>query len=285
MSTESSSPERSLRSWVASELGARIASAVILGIIALLTAYQGGWPFALFWLLGGVAVACEWVAMTRIEPCRTAQIVLALGVSALTTAYLSSIGATGTFVVTAAAVAAALIVVRTGRDRLWIVIGFFCSAVVAMVPPVVRDDPALGIVGLLWMFAVVWSTDIAAYFTGRRLGGPKLWPQVSPKKTWSGFVGGLIAGTTAGAVVTALAARLGWNPVAGMMPVIIISAAASVVSQLGDLAESALKRHFGVKDSSQVIPGHGGVMDRLDGFWAVSVLVGAMLAVAQLARS
>jgi phosphatidate cytidylyltransferase len=142
----------------------------------------------------------------------------------------------------------------------------------------VRDHPALGIVGVLWLFAVVWTTDIVAYFTGRRFGGPKLWPQVSPKKTWSGFAGGLVAGTLAGLAVPVVARRWGWNPPLGLPALAMLSALASVVGQLGDLGESALKRHFGVKDSGRLIPGHGGVMDRLDAFWAVALLVGAIMA-------
>jgi phosphatidate cytidylyltransferase len=128
-------------------------------------------------------------------------------------------------------------------------------------------------------------TDIAAYFTGRRLGGPKLWPRVSPKKTWSGFTGGLVAGTAAGLLVLQVAKAAGWTAPAGFVTVAAASVVASVASQLGDLAESALKRGFEVKDSSHLIPGHGGVMDRLDGFWAVALLFGAGFAVAYLARS
>jgi phosphatidate cytidylyltransferase len=124
------------------------------------------------------------------------------------------------------------------------------------------------------MFAVVWTTDIAAYFTGRRLGGPKLWPRVSPKKTWSGFIGGVVVGTLAGLLVTVLGQRFGWTAPGSLILVTLGSAVAAVASQLGDLGESAMKRRFDVKDSSHLIPGHGGVMDRLDGFWAVAVLVG-----------
>ena len=123
---------------------------------------------------------------------------------------------------------------------------------------------------------VVWTTDVAAYFAGRRFGGPKLWPRVSPKKTWSGFAGGLLGGTFAGCAIIRLA--LGdWEEQPGLAMVAVISALASVASQLGDLGESALKRRFDVKDSGHVIPGHGGVMDRVDGFWAVAALAGLWL--------
>jgi phosphatidate cytidylyltransferase len=123
------------------------------------------------------------------------------------------------------------------------------------------------------MFGVVWSTDIAAYFTGRLIGGPKLFLRISPKKTWSGFWGGTIAGTLAGLAVAEVGRASGINLPFDRFAVAMLSAAASILGQIGDLAESGLKRHFDVKDSSHLIPGHGGVMDRLDAFWAVCVVV------------
>jgi phosphatidate cytidylyltransferase len=172
----------------------------------------------------------------------------------------------------------------TSYEPGWMALGFAYAAVVAIVPPLVRADPSLGIAAILWMFAVVWFTDIAGYFAGRALGGPKLWPAVSPKKTWSGFLGGLAAAILAGAALAAIASRFGWTPPVSAVGVILMSAVASVLSQLGDLGESALKRRFGAKDSSRLIPGHGGVMDRLDGFWAVAALMGLVLAGTQAAR-
>ena len=134
---------------------------------------------------------------------------------------------------------------RTARDRFWVVSGFLYAAVISIVPPLVRDHPDLGLVGLLWMFAVVWTTDIAAYFTGRRFGGPKLWPEFSPKKTWSGFVGGVLRpAPLAGILVTVLGQRFGWTAPGGLMLAIVGSAIASVASQLGDLGESAMKRQI-----------------------------------------
>ncbi len=127
------------------------------------------------------------------------------------------------------------------------------------------------------MFAVVWTTDVGAFFAGRSLGGPKLWSAVSPKKTWSGFVGGLLGAVAIGTAVAALGPVFGAEPPFGLAAVAVVSAAASLVSQVGDLLESALKRQFSVKDSGHLIPGHGGVMDRLDGFVAVALLVAIAL--------
>jgi phosphatidate cytidylyltransferase len=169
-------------------------------------------------------------------------------------------------------------IMMTRYEPGWVAAGLAYAAVIAIVPPLVREDPRLGIAAILWMFAVVWFTDIAAYFTGRALGGPKLCPAVSPKKTWSGFLGGLAAAIIAGAAVAMIASRFGWQPPVSLPVVVLVSGVASVLSQIGDFGESALKRRFGAKDSGRLIPGHGGVMDRLDGFWAVAALMGVALA-------
>lgn len=271
-------PDRPLlRSLLASELRARVASAVVLAAMALLSAFHGGWPLKVFWLLAGIAVAAEWTAVTRVEPLGPMRATAGLGLTLLAATALLQLGLAAGLAVLGGTAAVLLALGSGRRDGLWASAGLACAAVLVLVPPLVRDDPALGLSGLLWMFAVVWTTDVAAFFTGRRFGGPKLWPAVSPKKTWSGFGGGLLAGTAAGVATASVAARLGWPPVAGLSLVALVSAAASALSQLGDLGESALKRLFNVKDSGRLIPGHGGVMDRLDGFWSASLLVGLLL--------
>jgi phosphatidate cytidylyltransferase len=116
---------------------------------------------------------------------------------------------------------------------------------------------------LLWIFAVVWATDIGAYAIGRQLGGPRLAPRWSPRKTWAGLIGGAGCAALAG---WATARLLGASSV---LPLVLVSAGLAIVGQFGDLAESVAKRRFGVKDSSGLIPGHGGLLDRLDGLLAV----------------
>jgi phosphatidate cytidylyltransferase len=147
----------------------------------------------------------------------------------------------------------------------WIVFGALYAGAMLAAPLVIRADAALGFVAMIFLFAVVWATDIAAYFAGRLIGGPKLWPAISPNKTWSGAIAGTVAGILAGLAVAAVG---GISPIA---PIFILSLLLSVISQLGDLFESGLKRRFGVKDASHAIPGHGGFMDRLDGFVAAAV--------------
>jgi phosphatidate cytidylyltransferase len=132
-------------------------------------------------------------------------------------------------------------------------------------PLVIRADAAFCFVAIIFLFAVVWATDVAAYFAGRLIGGPKLWRAVSPKKTWSGAIAGAAAAVAAGLAVAAVA------DIGNAAAIVALSFALSVAAQLGDLFESALKRRFDVKDASHTIPGHGGVMDRLDGFLTAAV--------------
>ena len=283
MAPDGLSGQNPRRGWLATELSARVASAAVLAAVALAATYSGGWLFALLWLVAGIAVGAEWIAMARLEPRWRLHAVLGAGLFILAVARLTAFSFGGALAVVGVATALTLLFGSTMRDRLWGVAAFLGAAILVLVPPEVRDHTALGIFGVLWMFAVVWTTDIAAYFTGRHFGGPKLWPRVSPKKTWSGFVGGLGGGILAGVAVAWAAMRWGWTSPFGLAAIGLISALASIVSQGGDLAESALKRHFDVKDSGRLIPGHGGVMDRLDGFWAVAVLVGLILLIVQSA--
>ncbi|KQP42870.1 phosphatidate cytidylyltransferase [Methylobacterium sp. Leaf104] len=261
------------------EFQARLVSAILLGAIVLSALVLGGWPFAVIWLAAGIVFAAEWIGMSAVAPRR---LVLALTAATLFGLVLCLHGDAGpgtTLAVGAVGAVLVAVAARGGAGRARALAGLASSAVIALVPAALRDDPALGILGPAWMFAVVWSTDIIAYFTGRTFGGPKLMPRVSPKKTWSGALGGLVAGTLAGVALVMVARDHGWSDLAttSLAAVALVSAVASILSQGGDLVESALKRHYGVKDSGRAIPGHGGVMDRLDGFFAVAVLAGFYL--------
>lgn len=261
------------------EFQARVVSAVLLGAIVVSALILGGWPFAVIWLAAGIVFAAEWIGMSAIVPRR---LILSLTAATLFGLVLCLHGngslAVGLAIVGVGAILVAA-VARDGAGRFRAVAGLLSAAVVALVPTALRDDPAIGLLGPAWMFAVVWTTDIVAYFTGRTLGGPKLMPRVSPKKTWSGALGGLVGGTLAGIGLVVFARDHGWSDLAdaSLAFVGLLSAVASVLSQGGDLVESALKRRYGVKDSGRAIPGHGGVMDRLDGFFAVALLAGFYL--------
>lgn len=135
-----------------------------------------------------------------------------------------------------------------------------------------RDQEPYGFLSILWAVMVVTGTDVGGYFAGRIIGGPKLWPAVSPKKTWAGLGGGV-------ALAFVIGGLFSWATTGTYFyQVCIVSMIAAVVSQGGDLAESALKRHFAVKDASSLIPGHGGVLDRLDGHMAAVLVAAAVTA-------
>jgi phosphatidate cytidylyltransferase len=147
----------------------------------------------------------------------------------------------------------------------WNVIGIFYAAIPAMGLVLIRNDPQWGRPALLWIIALVVAADTGGYLVGRTVGGPKLAPRISPNKTWSG-----LAGAVAGAALVGFLTAFVLNHTDVWM-LTLISAGLGLVEQAGDLVESAFKRHFGVKDTSQIIPGHGGVLDRVDGLLAVAV--------------
>ena len=175
------------------------------------------------------------------------------------------------FAVLAAAAATAVFYEWTrlvrGWGPVWYVSGFVYALAAALALLWVRDRADNGIALVFWGFAIVWATDIGAYFAGRAIGGPKLAPAISPGKTWAGFYGGIVAATiVAGA----------WAMFTGLDPVLLLLAPLfSVAAQGGDLFESWMKRRAGVKDSGRLLPGHGGVFDRLDGLLPVAILTAA----------
>ena len=267
-----------------SELGKRVGSAVVMAGLALAATWAGGWAFTLLWLAAGIVIFVEWIDMSRARR-RTA--LLLVGCGGLVAGAVILRGGPDlarTALAAGCAAAGILLAGASGRDRLWALGGIAYAALAMAVPVLVRDEPALGAPAILWIFAVVWLTDIGGYFVGRALGGPKLAPAISPGKTWSGFAGGLVAGTLSGIAVVWIAGRFGHAIPVGWTTVVTASALASVAGQVGDLAESAMKRLFAVKDSGWLIPGHGGLMDRLDGFVAAAALLALVLAAGPLGR-
>ena len=266
------------------EFGLRVVSGLVLAAIVVTALMLGGWAFAVIWLAAGIVGAAEWIGMSRTAP-RRALLAIVAGTLILASACFE--GDAPRYAVPAILALGAglcLVVAQGQAGRLRALGALFGGAVIALVPVALRDAPAIGILGPAWMFAVVWSTDVVAYFTGRTLGGPKLMPRVSPKKTWSGALGGLAGAVAAGIGIVMLARAQGWSPLAetSLLWVGLASAVASVLSQGGDLVESGLKRRYGVKDSGASIPGHGGVMDRLDGFFAVALLAALYLILRRL---
>jgi phosphatidate cytidylyltransferase len=260
-----------------SDLAKRVASGLVMALLALAAAWAGGWIFGLFWTLAALLVLREWIGILGV-PRRAMPAWIAGGVGIAAAGVLAEQAGLRRpelwiAVMLAACAAAAIAPERRGSVGL----GVLYAAVIAAVPAALRADPAQGLTAIAWLFAVVWLTDIGAYFVGRTLGGPKLWPSVSPKKTWSGFIGGVAIGTLCAVLVANGAAGLLGRPWYGGLGLVALSLVAALLSQGGDLLESAMKRRFDVKDSSHLIPGHGGVMDRLDSFWAVCMLMGGLI--------
>jgi phosphatidate cytidylyltransferase len=247
----------------------RVLSALILAPLAIAAAYWGGWPFTVFWAIAALAVWWEWVRL--IDP-QGSQGALVLGAVALVLeALLAGSGRVDKALIIILLALFGIAVTATKHAK-WIAGGILYASALLVAPVVIRADDQFGFVAILFLFAIVWSTDIGGYFGGRALGGPRLMPAISPKKTWSGAIAGTVV------AVAAAVAIAGWQQGSSPVLIALLAALLSAASQAGDLFESAFKRHFGAKDASGLIPGHGGVMDRLDGF-IVAALVAALIGV------
>jgi phosphatidate cytidylyltransferase len=245
-----------------SNLLLRVLSSLVMAPLAIAAAYYGGPVFGCFWGLAALGVLWEWDALVCAHD---RDPVLALGaVTLIGSGLLLAFDRTGTALALIALGALGIATLASRIRRAWSTAGLIYAAALLIAPVALRRDDTLGFAAILFLFVIVWVTDIAAYFVGRALGGPKLMPRVSPNKTWSGTVGGTLAGVLGGLLV-AQQFDLG-----GLAAIAAVALVLSVVSQSGDLAESAIKRRFNVKDASGLIPGHGGLMDRLDGFVAAA---------------
>lgn len=260
-----------------SELSLRVGSALVMVAVACATLWLGGWPFAVLWTLVGVVAVTEWLKIVTPAAPKASRALAMAGVAA--TGVAAFYGAEAFGIVLCGLTVLGIATLSPQAVRMVAAAGVVYAAAIAMSPIIVRAEPALGLALIAWCFAVVWSTDVAAYFAGRALGGPKLLPAVSPKKTWSGAIGGAMAGIAAGLLVAWISKRMGAAWTLGFVATAGCALLASAAGQLGDLLESSLKRHFGVKDSGSIIPGHGGVLDRLDAFVVVVTLVAIAVAI------
>ncbi len=242
------------------DLWPRLISAIVLIIAALVTLIQGGKLFVCFWVIAASAVSWEWQNLISAQRVHLRS---ALGVfGCALVAWLSwRHDLTGGFILIFIAAVAAACLAPQGR-RLWAGGGMIYATLLVAGVCLLRLSPQHGLDAIAFLFAIVWGADIFAYFGGRLIGGPKLWPAVSAGKTWSGSIVGLICGAFCGLLVLRLFNETAYD----VFPTLLLALSVAVISQFGDLFESAVKRTFGVKDSSQLIPGHGGVMDRLDAF-------------------
>lgn len=261
-----------------SDLRTRVISALVMVAAAVAALVWGGAPFILFWLAAAIAMNWEWQKLVG-EDRRLPRVVIGAAALAIACAFAAQNGPDIALFVLIAGALAVCALAAPGL-RLWAGAGIFYAGALIVSIAIIRPpfpaiiEPPYNLRAILWLFAVVWGTDVMAYFGGRLIGGPKLWPRVSAGKTWSGTLVGIFSGALLGLAVAAIKPA---GPVA-VVPLILAGLAAGAAAQAGDLLESSVKRRFGVKDSSQLIPGHGGVMDRLDGFVAAALFV-ALLSV------
>jgi len=258
-----------------SELAARVFSSLALAGLALVSAWYGGLALIIVWSVAAIAVLREWLKLIGISGHSLTAFWFFGAVSILFSAFSDTLFGLENYAMLWPAVIAALVLGCIARLQkqsfVWTAAGPLYAAIVVLAPIWLRGREPDGLVALLWLFLVVWISDIGAYFVGRRIGGPKLWPAISPKKTWSGLFGGLVLGTVLASGFVILD-RMVVGPIfVGGIGLFILTLGTSLVSELGDLFESAMKRHFGAKDSGQIIPGHGGIMDRLDSFVAAGL--------------
>jgi phosphatidate cytidylyltransferase len=247
-------------------LGLRVASAIVLIPIILWVNWLGSiWYALLVGLMAGF-MALEWVKLVHAG--RPVQLAVHLAAAAVSTALPwiagPAVGFTAILMLWAGSV-----VQRQIADMphtFWSIIGVPYIGLSALALMILRGDPQFGLIAVYWLLFVVWGADTLAYFAGRLFGGPKLLPSISPKKTWAGLIGAIVGGI----LCSALFAR-----VAGLDSLLwlcSIGAILAIIEQAGDFFESALKRSVGVKDSSALIPGHGGMLDRVDGLVAAAAL-------------
>lgn len=249
-----------LADFLRSGLVRRILSALVLAPPVLAAMYFGAPWVHLMLALALVQMVREWTALcTAGEPGVAMPVMAGGGVLAIFLAW--EMGHPAAFGI-AAATTVAVLVASLGRGRktaLWLAAGAPVTILPCLAFLWLRFDLEDGRALSFWLLAAVWATDIGAYAAGRTFGGPKLWRRVSPNKTWSGLLGGVIAAALVGIVTSWLMAG------DRALALALSGAAIAVISQGGDLAESAVKRRFGVKDAGNMIPGHGGLLDRVDG--------------------
>lgn len=258
-----------------SNLQLRVVSAVVMAVIVLGLTWLGGLPFRVFCALVSAAVFYEWSRMARPAPATgldlfpeallavfIIMLVAGLPPSILLPFLLAMVIATG-------------LVAAARNSSQWDAVGLAYAGLSGFTLALLRGDDHAGLIAILFLFAVVWTTDILAYFVGRAVGGPKLAPSISPGKTQSGALGGTVGGVVAGLLVGLVTGS------ANLAVLGLVALVLSIVSQVGDLFESWVKRRHGAKDSSTLIPGHGGVMDRVDGLVAAALalyVIGAIFA-------
>jgi phosphatidate cytidylyltransferase len=255
-----------LRARLGDDFARRLVSGLAMGAVAMLCTFLGTTPFAVLVVVIAIVLSWEW---GRLVHGREGDVVIAVHAGAAGgAAVLAAFGYVGLGLLALPIGAILATLLTLGRNSVFSALGVFYVGLPAVSVIWLRSDAQLGLLAVVFVIVVVITTDTAGFLTGRLMGGPKLWPRVSPNKTWAGLVGALAA--------SSIIAALFWFvvPESSAVRLAATGAMLSFVAQAGDIAESAIKRRFGAKDASSLIPGHGGVMDRFDGLVAAASAVG-----------
>jgi len=251
------------------ELKLRIISAIILAVIVLTITWIGGQTFAFLWAVIAFLILREFNRLCAASTPFSYRIVAFLALGLIIISWLIGDHKTALIIFAVGFVVLAFWQFMFSRS-IWAAIGLAYAALPFFAMSDLRSENYNGFIVILLLYFCVWGADVFAYFSGRAIGGPKLAPRISPNKTWSGFVGSLVGALILSYLVDVAA---GFDPILTFFIIILLTA---IVSQLGDLAESSIKRHFNIKDSGSIIPGHGGVLDRVDGLVVAAVFLWAI---------
>lgn len=259
-------PAPGLQSRLGSDFATRLLAGLAMAAVAAGFTFSGTVPFAV--LVAAVAMLLSWEWSRLVHGREADAVVVVTVVTAGAAAVLAAVGFVGLGLLALPIGAILAMLLSLGRNSVFSALGVFYAGLPAVALIWLRSDVALGLLAVIFVIVIVATSDTVAFITGRLLQGPRLWPRVSPNKTWSGLIGALLAST--------VVAALFWFAVPGASAVRLAATGTvlSLVAQAGDLAESAIKRRFGAKDTSTLIPGHGGIMDRVDGLVAAASAVG-----------
>jgi phosphatidate cytidylyltransferase len=260
-----SNDQRQARPRGTPEILRRVASALVLAAIALGAVIASPWSFLALVAVAGGLLAWEWGGLTRGNGFDATTLIQTVSVAVL--AIFATLNQPQLILLILGAMAITIVFSDLSRSHAaWALGGLAYTSFPAWALVWLRSDPNFGVAAILYLFAVAWTTDTASYLGGSSLGGPKLAPRISPNKTWSGFVVGSLAPAFVGyAFALLLGGTSPWS-------LALVSVALALACQMGDLLESAVKRHFGAKDMSHLIPGHGGLFDRIDSLLLASVI-------------
>ena len=254
----------------------RVLSALFLAPIVLGLVYLGGLYFVCFAVIVMGIMTGEWRQL-----CNNGKIdgigYLAVGIviAAIIVSFLLAISWAVTVLMVGAILVWLLVRHHIGISSVWIVSGIVSIGCSGIALVWLRAEGQSGFLFVVWLMLTVWMTDVCALFTGRALGGPKLAPSISPNKTWSGLVGGMLGAALWSSIWSS------WTDIGSIFVLAIIGGGTAVLAQLGDLGVSVVKRRFGAKDTGNLIPGHGGLLDRMDGFLGATPIVALLLAMTQ----